>query len=292
MTANHKIGIVILTYRAAAYLPRLLALLAETAKGVPILIVDSTSDDGTVDIAQEFGTPTLVIPKSSFNHGATREMARKALQTDIVVMLTQDVIPHGAEWLANLTAPIVKGEAAVAYARQVPHDGAGWFEAFPRAFNYPDRSELRGIDDVKKYGAYTFFCSDSCAAWSNVALDEIGGLPYTISLEDTIAAALLIRRGYKIAYCADAVVKHSHSYTLRQEYQRYFITGYVRRRHRDLLCVGDGDERRGATFVGAMLKHLVKEKPWLIPYAVISSSIKLLGYRAGWYWNLLFSEAL
>jgi rhamnosyltransferase len=189
-------------------------------------------------------------------------------------------------------APIIAGNAAVSYARQIPHDGANWFEAFPRIFNYPERSELRSAEDIGKLGAYTFFCSDSCAAWSNDALAEIGGFQPTISLEDTIAVAKLLQRGHKIAYCADAVVKHSHNYSLKQEFGRHFTTGYVRRKYRELLCVGGGDEGRGATFVSNMLKQLAREKPHLIPYAVVSSAVKLIGYRAGWYWNAAFPNAL
>lgn len=39
-------------------------------------------------------------------------------------------------------------------------------------------------------------------------------------------AARMIQAGYKIAYCAEASVRHSHNYTPKQEFQRYFDTGY------------------------------------------------------------------
>ena len=287
-----KIGIAIPTYRAERFLVRLLPLLQASTTAHKILVVDSSSEDDTVNVARRFGAQTIVIPKQKFNHGATRELARKKLQTDIVVMMTQDILPCGPELLPRLVAPIITGKAAVSYARQIPHDGANWFEAFSRSFNYSEQSELRSAQDVNRLGAYTFFCSDSCAAWSNAALNAIGGFATTVSLEDTIAAAQLLQRGYKIAYCADAVVKHSHSYSLRQEFVRYFITGYVRRKNRKLLCVGGGDEGRGVSFVTVMLQRLVKEKPWLVPYAIISSAVKLLGYRAGWFGNAIFPSAL
>ncbi|BCH79609.1 hypothetical protein SEL3844_17250 [Salmonella enterica subsp. enterica serovar 4,[5],12:i:-] len=38
-------------------------------------------------------------------------------------------------------------------------------------------------------------------------------------------AAKMIQAGYKVAYCAEAVVRHSHNYTPREEFQRYFDTG-------------------------------------------------------------------
>src|SRR5205823_1791055 len=113
------------------------------------------------------GAEVLVVPRHEFNHGATRELARRALGSDIVVMITPDAKSLGPELIGNLVRPIVEGEASVAYARQVPRDGADFFEAFPRDFNYPARSELRSLADLKRLGAYTFFCSNACAAWSN-----------------------------------------------------------------------------------------------------------------------------
>ena len=35
----------------------------------------------------------------------------------------------------------------------------------------------------------------------------------------------IITNGYKIKYCADSVVEHSHTFTLKQYYERYKATG-------------------------------------------------------------------
>lgn len=289
---NSKIGVVIPTYNGAKHLPNLLSVLMQAEEKPEVLVIDSSSTDDTLQVAVDYGVKTIKIDKRDFNHGATREMGRQLLQKNIIVMLTQDVIPASSDFLTRLIAPIVRGDAAVSYARQIPHDGAGWLERFPRDYNYPAISELRSIHDVVKYGAYTFFCSDSCAAWSNSALDEIGGFPRAVTSEDTIAAAMLLKCGYKIAYCADSVVKHSHCYTLKQEYDRYFVTGYVRRQNREKLHIRRGDEGRGASFVKVMIMRLIKENPLLIPYAVISCAVKLIGYRAGWIWNRLHPSGI
>lgn len=283
MKNRATVGIVIPTYNGEHLLPRLLGAINSFAWQVSVLVIDSSSTDGTVNIAQAAGAKVNVIKKSEFNHGSTRDLGRMLINADIVVMMTQDVIPAGPEMLDRLVSPILAGQAAVSYARQIPHDGAGFFESFPRFFNYPNKSELRGFCDVKHYGAYTFYCSNSCAAWSNSALDEIGGFGSTLSLEDTVAVAKLLRKGYKVAYCADAVVKHSHKLTMREEYRRHFDVGFIRRAQRDLLMVGSGDEARGALYVSAMLKALLVRGPHLMPYAVLIASAKWLGYRAGWY---------
>ena len=43
--------------------------------------------------------------------------------------------------------------------------------------------------------------------------------------EDMYIAYKLITNGYKIKYCADSVVEHSHKFKLKQLYKRYYDTG-------------------------------------------------------------------
>jgi rhamnosyltransferase len=230
------------------------------------------------------GAETLVVPRAEFNHGATREYARKTLGTDIVVMITPDAIASGPEMIGQLVRPLVDdARIAVSYARQLPHDGADFFERFPREFNYPAQSEVRSAADISRLGPMVFFCSDSCAAWSNRVLDEIGGFQATLTAEDSIAAAKAIYGGYKVAYIAEALVKHSHSYSLTQEFKRHFDTGLVRRSHRDLFFREAGDEKRGARYFRAMVKQLMQSQPADVPYAIAQSAAKFLGYKAGNY---------
>jgi len=128
---------------------------------------------------------------------------------------------------------------------------------------------------------YTFFCSNSCAAYINTKLDEIGGFQATITNEDYFATARLLQRGYKIAYVAEAQVVHSHGYNLVQEFKRYFDTGYVRAENPWMQQLVGQAESRGSDYVKALIKHLNNEHSWLIPYALINSCVKLLGFRAG-----------
>ena len=111
-------------------------------------------------MAEELGVEVLSINRSEFNHGKTRELARKHLKTDIVVFLTPDAYAADAQVLEKLIKPLIDGHASIAYARQIPHQGAKFFEAFPRSFNYPASSEVRCIADLRRYGSFTFFCSD------------------------------------------------------------------------------------------------------------------------------------
>jgi rhamnosyltransferase len=284
---RETVGVAVITHEAASVLSGCLSPLLACTPVPRVLVVNSSSNDGTVELAKAMGAEVLVTPREEFNHGTTRELARRALGTDIVIMITPDARPLGPDTVRNLVRPILHGEASIAYARQLPRDGADFFEAFSRRFNYRDRSEVRSIQDIRKLGAYTFFCSNSCAAWSNRALDSIGGFAPTLSLEDVVATAELLHAGHSIAYCADAVVVHSHRYTLAQEFKRHFDTGYVRAMHKDRLFVGGSDERRGAAFVAEMLGELLYAQPRLIPYAIANVASKYLGYRLGFHGHAL-----
>jgi rhamnosyltransferase len=275
------IGVVIPTFEVKKHLSRCLPYIVGSPLKPRVLVIDSSSNDGTVEEAKALGAETHIVKKRQFNHGTTRELGRKLLGTDIVVMITPDAYAQDEHMLGRLVAPIVNGEASVAYARQIPRAGAGFFESFPREFNYPAESHIRSIEDRGKFGSYLIFCSDSCAAYANSALDSIGGFRPTISGEDTIAAAMLLWRGHKIAYVADAKVTHSHRYTLVQELRRHFDTGYYREQYRDVLCLGGVDEGYGSKFVMSLFWQLVRAKPWLIPYAVLNTGAKWAGYRLG-----------
>lgn len=278
---KHTVGVIIPTFQAAKHLPLCLPPLMNSPLKPRVLVIDSSSTDGSVILAQSMGAETLVIPRAEFNHGATRERGRRHLNTAIAVMITQDAYATSPQMLENLVAPIMSGKASISYGRQLPHIGAGPLAAFSRSFNYPEESQLRSLKDISTYGAYTFFCSNSCAAYSNQALDVIGGFPSVLFGEDTIATALLLHHGHRIAYTAEAEVRHSHDYTLRQEFERHVDMGYTRWIYKKLLSSGEGEGKRGKAYVYALMKELWSTFPSLIPYALAQTAAKWGGYQLG-----------
>ncbi len=276
-----SVGIVIPTFQAAKHLPYCLPLLMQSPLKPRILVIDSSSTDHTASLAREMGVEVLVIPQNEFNHGATREKGRLYLNTDILVMMTQDAYPTSPHTLEKLIEPLMEGKASIAYARQLPHLGAGFFESFPRTFNYPSTSHIRSLQDISQYGVYTFFCSNSCAAYLNRALDEIGGFPSVLFGEDTVVVAKLLHRQHHIAYVATAEVRHSHHYSLRQEFSRHFDIGLARHSYQDLLSLGGKDTKRGKAYAYALLTELKKGKLTYLPYALLHLFFKFAGYRLG-----------
>lgn len=277
------IGVAVITHAARYHLPRCLPPYLNSKLKPRVLVVNSSSHDGTAEAAEALGAETLIIPRQEFNHGATRELARKHLGTDIIIMTTPDAYAANEDLLENLVQPLIENKASIAYARQLPHEGADFFESFARNFNYPKTSHIRSLDDAKEYGVYTFFCSNSCAAYTNSALNEIGGFEPVLLGEDTVAVARLLHRGHRIAYVAEAEVYHSHRYTLGQEFKRCFDAGLARKGYRHLITIGGKDTARGTAYTLEMSKRLWQENRSLLPYAIAQTAAKWLGYQFGKY---------
>lgn len=278
---KHSIGVVVVTHNSKNHLTHCLPPLIDSPMGPRVVVVNSSSTDGTVEEARRLGAETLVVPRQAFNHGLTREKARKYLGTDIVVMITPDAYAQNLDLIEQLTAPIREGKVSVAYARQLPRRGAGVFEAFSRQYNYPSTSHVRSIKEVSLYGVYTFFCSNSCCAWKNSALDEIGGFQPVLLGEDAVAAAMLLHKGHQIAYVAEACVYHSHSYSLWQEFQRHYDTGLARKQYGGLFTSKEGDAKRGRAYTKALFRYLLDSQKIMVPYAILQTLSKWGGYQLG-----------
>ena len=85
----------------------------------------------------------------------------------------------------------------------------------------------RGNDDVEKMKFMAYFASDACSAYDRDIFIKVGGYGgYNLMMcEDALYSKIILDAGYKKKYCADAVVDHSHKYTLKQLYKRYYDTG-------------------------------------------------------------------
>ena len=283
MNGKYSVGVAVVTYKDKRHLEKCLPPLLKSPLKPKVIVFNSSSNDGTVEEAKRLGAETLVIPREEMNHGWAREISRKTLGTDIVVMMTPDAYAADEHMLEKLVEPIISGKAAISYARQIPHPGANIVSAFSRKYNYPEESNIRSIEDVPKYGVYTAFCSDTCTAWLNSALDEVGGFRWVLSGEDAVAAAMILKKGYKIAYTAEAVVYHSHNYGPIKEFSRHFDTGMYRRQwHKVLDLGGDGDQDRGWSYAGALLSYVAKNKPGMLPTAFAQMATGWLGYKLGW----------
>jgi rhamnosyltransferase len=278
-----QVAVIIPTYRAAAHWTDLTAALAQQGLSKEqVLVVDSSSDDGTASLARSAGFRLMSIPQSEFNHGGTRQSAARQMPwAEIIIFLTQDALPQPGAFDALLRA-FEDPRVGAAYGRQLPRPGAGLIEAHTRTFNYPAHSHVNTFESRHSLGIKTAFFSNNFGAYRAEALEQAGGFPADVIMaEDTLTAARMLILGWKTAYVAEAVVYHSHSYSLAQTFRRYFDTGIYHARAPWLIAEFGDPESEGKRFVLSELRALLPGHFYLIPYALLRTISKLLGYKLG-----------
>ncbi len=263
-----------------------------------LLIIDSSSTDDTIAHAKTITDKILKIEPKIFNHGGTRNVAAQELcDTDVLIFLTQDAILYEPNVLENMITPFSDKNVAAVCGRQLPHEDANPLATHARLFNYPAKSCVKSAADIPRLGIKTAFMSNSFAAYRTKVFFELGGFPEnTILAEDMYLAARMVQVGYKVAYCAEAAVRHSHNYTPWEEFRRYFDTGVFHACEPWIREQFGGAGGEGVHFIRSELSYLWKQAPLWIPRALLTSACKLLGYKLGqkyrylpWAWRHRFS---
>jgi len=221
------------------------------------------------------------ITKAEFDHGGTRHQSVQLSNADVFVMLTQDAMPADEFLLERLTAHL-SGKVAVAYGRQLAREDAELPERISRQYNYPEKSCIKRLDHLSKYGIKTYFCSNVCAAYRRDLYEELGGfIRHTIFNEDMIYAAGAIQKGYEIAYEAQAKVIHSHNYSGMQQFHRNFDLAVSQAQHPEIFAKIKS-ESEGKKYVKRVTRELIRQRhPFQIPGFYTKCAFKYAGYLLG-----------
>ncbi len=260
------------------------AVEAQTVSPSRVLVLDSSSDDGTAEAFRGRGAEVLTIRREDFDHGGTRRAAVDALgdSAEVVLFLTQDAVPADDTAFAHLLAAFRDETVAAAYGRQLPRSGASVAEAHARLFNYPAVSRVKALADAGELGIKTPFLSNSFSAYRVAALRGIGGFPSrTLFGEDMETAGKLLVEGHRIAYVAEACVRHSHSYTWREDFRRYFDIGVFHARNPWLRERFGGAGSEGLRYVRSELAYAASQEPSAIPSLLVRNALKFAGMQLG-----------
>lgn len=245
-----------------------------------ISIVDSGSRN--IDEIRKIFEDVIQIDKSSFNHGATRNLIAFRSPSKILVFLTQDALVLSKNFLENLIEPIILNDAAATYGRQLPREDASLLETFSRYFNYPDHDIMKNASSIKDLGVKAFFYSNVCSAIDTEIFKDLGGFPEDVIMnEDMILAVKVISAGYNIKYVHLAEVIHSHEYSLLQQFKRNFDVGtFFADNTARLPAVSV--EGEGVKFLKRQMRYVISHgKASLIPLVFLEAFAKLSGYQLG-----------
>jgi len=281
---RERVEVIIPTYNAARYWRELsTGIRAQNLKPDRVIVIDSSSKDGTAELARRDGFEVLEIPARQFNHGGTRQMgADHAPDASILLYLTQDAAPYGTEAFTNLVRAFENPEIGAAYGRQLPREKASPIEAHGRHFSYSDSAVVRCWESRRTMGFKSIFFSNAFGEYRREALMSVGGFSSDVIFgEDTLVVARMHRAGWQTAYAADAMVRHSHDYTISEEFRRYFDIGVLHSRESWLNEQFGSASGEGRRFVVSELKYLLRHGPYYIPSAMARTLAKYLGYKIG-----------
>jgi rhamnosyltransferase len=228
-----KASVVVLTKNGGALVREGLRAVCSQRLDAPfeILVIDSASHDGTAEVAR--ANPQvrfMALPAGEFQHGRTRNLAMRETRGELVAFLTQDAVPEGDAWLAELVAfmdahPGVAG----AFGHQLPHHHAdpleAWevrchFETFrgqPVEFRQPGDGAPMGQEQAARL--HYFSNVNSCirrAAWERIPFPEVD------FGEDQAWARAVQAAGLATGYAERAVVRHSHDYGVVELFRRRY----------------------------------------------------------------------
>jgi len=188
-----------------------------------IILVDSGSDDGTLEIAEDFGVDEIIhIPPDRFSFGRALNWGCKAASGKFCVFASAHVYPIREDWLEILLDKLNSSEnIGLVYGKQRGNHTTTFSEnqIFRRWFPTYDINNQASP-----------FCNNANAAirrelWEAFPYDE-----QLTGLEDVDWARRVQAAGYDISYAADAEVVHVHDETAREVFNRYRREAYAHRR--------------------------------------------------------------
>jgi rhamnosyltransferase len=253
--------------------------------GLDVLIIDSSSTDGTSRCARGHGFTLHTISPHEYGHGRTRNLAARMATGDVICFLTQDVLPCTPDWPAVFAESFAKDQQlAGVYGRQVPRNAATAEMHFV-SVNYPPTP--RRYDPAE--GGHTpalgrvLFSDAFGAVRRSVVLD----VPYVDDIpvsEDQVWGKAVTARGWAILYDPRAEALHGHNYTLRGLFRRSYLIAQASEPfgllERSTFWAGVAHLMREiAFFVRHGHAHWL---PWLVCYELVRWLGLQAGRRSGW----------
>lgn len=208
-------SIVIRTLNESRYLDELLAAVGRQrldGLSCEVIVVDSGSTDGTLDIARRHGCKLVHITREQFSFGRSLNLGCAAASGDALVMVSGHCVPTDEHWLARLCAPLAAGTAQYSYGRQVGGPSSHYSECRIFAKYFPETSA------IPQDG---WFCNNANAALAKTAWERHRFDEELTGLEDMELAKRLVAAGGRVAYVAEACVQHHHEESWPQVKRRF-----------------------------------------------------------------------
>lgn len=185
----------------------------EGVDGFEVIIVDSGSTDGTLEIVRTFPVRLIQIPPEEFTYGRSLNLGIREACGEFVVSLSAHSLPAHKYWLACLLEPFAEKRVAGVYGRQYPREHATLLELA--------HMWISGmLDDNPRIQTNNPTFSNANGAFRRALCLRYPFDEMVKGAEDLAWARLVLSQGYVIAYQPTAPVYHSHGEPLPQHLRR------------------------------------------------------------------------
>ncbi|MBI5192114.1 MAG: glycosyltransferase family 2 protein [Nitrospirae bacterium] len=182
-------------------------------KKFEVICIDSGSTDSTLDVIRKYPIGLYQLKPEDFSFGPARDFGFSKAGGEIIVTLSQDVIPCNEKWLYYLTEPFVSPDISVVQGQDVVPAKKDIF-FWEKAGHFYFTREIRKW--VREYGI-GLGCTNM-AIRRNVWMEcKFGNTPMS---EDKSLQIILHKKGYKIVYVEEAQAYHGHSYNMNSLIKR------------------------------------------------------------------------
>jgi rhamnosyltransferase len=179
-----------------------------------LIVIDSGSNDGSVELIRQAAPRHFIqILPQDYQPGRVLNTGMHLAQNEVVVFLNADATPQGRSWLRPLVEALREPDMAASFSRQIPRPDcrAVFAGDYERCFG-PQRESAH----------WDHFFSMVGSALRRDIWAQRGFLESMQYSEDDEYTRWCRHAGYRIAYCPESVVMHSHNYTPHQAYKRSF----------------------------------------------------------------------
>ena len=181
---------------------------------VEIISCDDHSTDGTAEyLASVPQLRRIAPPEGRYVPGKTLNYMVSCANGDFIVFNNGDAIPQHNEYLKNLVAPLKNQNTDCVFGNQI---------ARCDAFAVVRKDYERAFGNGKISSSWNMFFSLVSSGFRKADLLE---KPFNEQIQYSEDSEWVNRNQAKIIYVPNAVVEHSHNYTLKEVKKRFFNEG-------------------------------------------------------------------